>query len=88
MSMQREAIDQLVRKPDAQFRLYSGHAGWRSGQLDDEMTAGGWLLAPATVAEVFCDVETIWKDVCGKIGRGIVAGDIPPDRMPQDPGLN
>ncbi len=88
MSMQRDAIDQLVRREKARFRLFSGHAGWGAGQLDAELAEGGWLVAPASFDEVFGDPETIWKDVCGKIGRSIVAGDIPPERMPIDPGMN
>ena len=88
MSMQRDTIDKLVRKADARFRLFSGHAGWGAGQLDGELQVGGWLTAAATAEEVFSDPETIWKDVCGKIGRGIVAADIPEERMPTDPSVN
>ena len=88
MSMQRDAIDQLVRRPNAKFRLFSGHSGWGAGQLDAELQAGGWLTSPAVFEEVFADYETLWKEVCGKIGRTIIAADIPPHRMPPDPGMN
>jgi putative transcriptional regulator len=88
MSMQKDSIDLLVRRSDAKFRLFSGHAGWGGGQLENEMRVGGWLTSPADAEEVFSDPEELWKLVCGAIGRRIIAPNIPPERMPKDPGLN
>ncbi|MCA9234506.1 MAG: YqgE/AlgH family protein [Planctomycetales bacterium] len=88
MAMQREPIDQLVREAGAEFRLFSGHSGWGSGQLEGELEAGGWLLGPATVAEIFGDVEPLWRNVCNRIGRNIAAPGIKPDAIPDDPELN
>jgi len=88
MSMQKDSIDLVVRRSGATFRLFSGHAGWGSGQLENEMRVGGWLSAPASVKEVFADPEGVWQAVCGDIGRKIIAPNIPPERMPKDPGLN
>jgi putative transcriptional regulator len=88
MSMQKDSIDVLIRRADAKFRLFSGHSGWGGGQLEDEMRVGGWLTAPAQASEVFSDPETLWKSVCGEIGRRIIAPNIPPERMPRDPGMN
>jgi putative transcriptional regulator len=88
MSMQKHSIDLLVRRTGAQFRLFSGHAGWGGGQLENEMRVGGWLTSPAQASEVFSDAESLWTTVCGEIGRRIIAPNIPPERMPKDPGLN
>ena len=88
MSMQKHSIDLLVRRTGAEFRLFSGHSGWGGGQLENEMRVGGWLTWPASPAEVFADFDTVWKTVCGHIGRKIIAPNIPPERMPTDPGLN
>ena len=88
MSMQKDSIDALVRREGARFRLFSGHAGWGGGQLENEMRVGGWLTWPATAAELFADPADLWKSVCGKIGRKIIAPNIPEDRIPPDPGLN
>jgi putative transcriptional regulator len=88
MSMQKDAIEQLVLQPEAKFRLFSGHAGWGGGQLEGEMRAGGWLTSAVEAPEIFSDPETIWKAICGKIGRRIIAPNIPPERLPIDPGLN
>lgn len=87
MAMQRDAIDQLVRSA-AEFRLFSGHAGWGGGQLEGELQAGGWLKTPADKASVFSDYETLWQRTLSKIGVSIIAPDIDPSQVPFDPGLN
>lgn len=88
MSMQKDPIEQLVQTPGAEFRLYSGHAGWGGGQLESEMEAGGWLISDAEQGDVFSDVETLWDRVCNRIGRKIVAPKIRPEQIPPDPSLN
>jgi len=88
MSMQRDSIEQLVQTPEAEFRLYSGHAGWGGGQLEGELTAGGWLTSAAVCDDVFAAAESLWKHVCNRIGRGIVAPNIRPEQIPPDPSVN
>lgn len=88
MSMQKEPIEQLVQTPEATFRLYSGHSGWGGGQLEGEMELGGWLTADAEPEDVFSDAETLWKRICNRIGRRIVAPQIRPDQIPPDPSVN
>ena len=86
--MHRDAIDVIVRKKDVALRLYSGHAGWGSGQLEGELEAGGWLTTEATKDEIFADHETIWKSVTERIGLEIMAPDIDEKFVPTDPSLN
>jgi putative transcriptional regulator len=88
MSMQKDSIDALVRKSSATFRLFSSHAGWGGGQLENELSVGGWLTTPAVSADIFGNYEIIWKEVCGRIGRRIVVPNVPPERLPLDPELN
>lgn len=88
VSMHRDAIDLIVRKKDVSLRLYSGHAGWGGGQLEDELEAGGWLTIEATKDDVFADHETIWKSVTERIGLEIMAPDIDEKFVPTDPSLN
>lgn len=89
MSMQRDAIHALVRKANARFRLFSGHSGWGSGQLENELRMGGWLTSPIdSIDEIFGDPENLYTSVCSRIGLRIIAPQIPPDRLPPDPGLN
>lgn len=84
----RDSLDVLVRRTEDVLRLYSGHAGWGSGQLEGEMEAGGWLTTRATVDDVFADHETIWKTVTQRIGLEIMAPELHFEHVPPDPSLN
>jgi putative transcriptional regulator len=88
VSTHRDALDLIVRKKDQPVRLYSGHAGWGSGQLEGELDAGGWLSTRATKDDVFADHETIWKTVTQRIGLEIMAPDLDLEHVPPDPSLN
>ncbi len=88
VSMHRDAIDLIVRKKDQPLRLYSGHAGWGSGQLESELEAGGWLSIEATKDDVFADHESIWKNVTERIGLEIMAPHLDEKLVPPDPSLN
>ena len=88
VSMHRDAIDLIVRKKDQPLRLYSGHAGWGSGQLESELEAGGWLSIEATKDDIFADHESIWKNVTERIGLEIMAPHLDEKLVPPDPSLN
>jgi putative transcriptional regulator len=88
VSMHRDAIDLIVRKMDQPLRLYSGHAGWGSGQLESELAAGGWLSIEATKDEIFADHDSIWKSVTERIGLEIMAPHLDEKFLPPDPSLN
>jgi putative transcriptional regulator len=85
---QKDSLDVLVRRTNVAVRLYSGNAGWGSGQLEAEMEAGGWLTARATIEDVFADPETIWKTVTQRIGLEIMAPELHFEHVPPDPSLN
>ncbi len=88
MATQRDSLDVLVRRSETPLRLYSGHSGWGSGQLEGEMEAGGWLTTRATIDDVFADHETIWRTVTQRIGLEIMAPDLDLTHLPPDPSLN
>jgi putative transcriptional regulator len=53
-----------------QCRLLLGYAGWGPGQLDAELAASSWLMAPADPRLVFeSDADTMWED--GIRGLGV-----------------
>jgi putative transcriptional regulator len=88
VSTHRDALDLIVRKKDSPVRLFTGHAGWGSGQLEGEMEAGGWLTTQATIDDVFADHETIWKTVTQRIGLEIMAPHLDLEHVPPDPSMN
>ena len=87
-SIERDAVDQVVRQAKCQFRLFSGNSGWAGGQLEGELEVGGWLKWPASVDEFFSDPETLWDRLTSKIGVSILAPKIDPKQVPKDPRMN
>lgn len=56
--------DLLVReRPPDGLRVFVGHAGWASGQLEGEIARGDWSLAPADANAIFGGKsERPWPD--------------------------
>jgi putative transcriptional regulator len=82
-----DTLDYLVRQ-DAPTRLFTGHAGWGSGQLESEMEVGGWLTSPASADDIWSDPDALWKSVTSRIGMEIIAPNIAPECVPEDPNWN
>ena len=54
-----------ILRPDApRLRFYLGYAGWEPGQLESEINAGTWFLAPGQPEIVLASTpETMWQTV-------------------------
>jgi putative transcriptional regulator len=49
--------------------LYAGYAGWSSGQLERELSAGAWIVRPAAAKHIFrADPEEGWREALGELG--------------------
>jgi putative transcriptional regulator len=81
-------LKELVRRDDDSVLLFSGYAGWAGGQLENELTMGGWLTKPATSDDVFGEHEDLWRAVVQDIGFNILAPSIKGRLVPGDPSLN
>lgn len=59
----------LQSSPDPRVRLVLGYAGWAPGQLDDELAASSWLLAPLHPDLVFATpLEQMWETAIRRLG--------------------
>ncbi len=56
-----QRIRELVAREESTYRLFGGYSGWGPEQLDNEINAGGWLLAPAESALIFGPHEELWE---------------------------
>ncbi|MDG2427186.1 MAG: YqgE/AlgH family protein [Acidimicrobiales bacterium] len=68
-----------------QVRLFSGYAGWDSGQLEAELAAGGWIVVESCEEDAFTpEPAQLWRDVLGRQQGflGLLAG------YPDDCSLN
>jgi putative transcriptional regulator len=66
LSTSRELLQRVIAGEieATELRLYSGYAGWSPGQLDLELTAGGWLVVPADAELVFAaDPDRVWPEL-------------------------
>ena len=60
----REGMDAALGAgtPAGGVRVFSGYAGWTSGQLEWELSTGSWHLHRAEADDIFAaDVDGLWK---------------------------
>ena len=61
-----ELIESLFQRKDplAGLRIFSGYSGWSTGQLQNEITRGGWHVVPADAESVFeKDPARLWPEL-------------------------
>jgi putative transcriptional regulator len=66
-------------------RLFSGYAGWDTGQLESEIAEGSWYIVRAEERDpLSADPEGLWRRVLRRQGGALalVSG------YPEDPALN
>lgn len=50
-------------------RIFSGYAGWASGQVEAEIEEGAWLVLPVEERDVFsADPEGLWRRILRRQG--------------------
>jgi len=55
--------------PDPRVRLVIGYAGWAPGQLDSELAASAWLMAPVQADLVFdTPLDEMWETAIRRLG--------------------
>jgi len=84
----KDKLQKLVRQTTKPYRFFTGYAGWAGGQLEEELTAGGWLTAKAKKDLIFRDADDLWEQVTRTIGEGILNKAIKLKHVPEDPSLN
>jgi len=62
-------LSRLAEDPPQRFRLLLGYAGWREGQLLEEILRNDWLTAPVSSDLIFApDPEQVWADALRSVG--------------------
>ncbi len=70
LSGDREMLEKIVRGDVkvAAFRAYAGYSGWAPGQLQSEITLGGWHVIQADADTIFAaDASTVWPELIRRI---------------------
>jgi putative transcriptional regulator len=84
-TMDREEIEQIMRRSGGPAKYFAGYSGWGPQQLEKELAAGGWLLATASMDDVFDPRRNQWSRLTTWLSAG---KDIDPDTIPEDPSVN
>lgn len=77
----------LLTRVDANVRFVAHYSGWGSGQLDNEMESGGWLVGEALDDIVFEQPDDIWESAVKRCGQQILSSMSPGLRF-VDPSIN
>ena len=76
---------EVFRGAVTRLRFYLGYAGWEPGQLESEIGAGTWFLAPGDPELVLAPTpETMWQTVLYSMGGKYR----PMSVFPEDPAVN
>ena len=87
VAAQIDKLHELIKYEDPN-RIVVGIAGWKHGQLQDELNSGCWYMLPSDAATVFEDPEWMWDFCIDECGRQQIADLIGNDEFPDDPTCN
>ncbi len=87
-SSEKSTLEALVAQREKPFRIFSGYAGWGTGQLDGELLAGGWLTTSANRQHIFADHRDLWQQITHAIGAEITNRALKIRHQPTDPRDN
>lgn len=87
-TQERDHLERLVEQTEHPFKLFVGHSGWGSGQLESELRQGAWLTTPASREYVFFDEDLLWMKLTRQIGANLLRSMLKIKQVPDDPTLN
>ena len=62
-------LQTLQGPPSSKARILAGYAGWGPGQLDQELTASGWLMLDVDPTIIFgVPAEEMWETAIRRLG--------------------
>lgn len=88
LSTHKDKLQTLVASCARPLRICTGYSGWGPGQLDDELKAGGWLIAPATLDLAFSAPDALWDLAIAQVGVEILKPVLRSSPTPADPSAN
>lgn len=86
----KASVEQLVAgdADERPVRFFVGYAGWGPKQLEGEIEAGAWLMAPASADHIFEGEEGLWDILRRRVSLQASYPWLKPQLIPDDPTLN
>jgi putative transcriptional regulator len=88
VSSQAEKLTELLKLDESALRIVFGIAGWKNGQLSDEINNGLWYQLDAPPDHVFDDVTFMWENFMHRYGQATLRHVIGVKSFPLDPSRN
>ena len=64
-----ELLSSIQKSKDVKSKLFLGHAGWGSGQLEREIENGDWLIQKSSTSIIFAqEIDNIWVITTKSLG--------------------
>jgi len=64
-----DVLRRVAQRPPPRMRMMLGYAGWGPGQLEAELVASAWLVAPLDVGAIFgVAPPDLWEHVVRSLG--------------------
>ena len=64
-----EALRCVAAQAPHHLRIFLGYAGWGPGQLEEELAAGAWIVAPLSPEAIFeVGEDQLWEHVWSELG--------------------
>lgn len=55
VSVRKDLLESLAKKPDSRFKLFLGYSGWSAGQLENELEMRAWIRVSLSPDLLFMD---------------------------------
>ena len=73
ISSGEKIINDVEKNINSNYKLFYGHSGWSSGQLEKEIENGDWLLQSFKIDLLFnLSAEKIWGNATESLGINII----------------
>jgi putative transcriptional regulator len=72
MSKPAESMEDMVGELGRGVRIFVGRITWQAGELEQQTSAGNWMITPAEPELVFGDHENLWQTCVHRVGEDVV----------------
>jgi putative transcriptional regulator len=88
LSIDSQSIKLLAEQNEFPYRIVLGIAGWKSGQLEQEIRQGLWYQFEADPIHIFDDPFTMWHSFTRNFGLKILSQWVGDRMIPESPQNN